>query len=748
MRIDDSVGSRWILIGALAAVSIGSFGASDRARAEGSDDMGPVVYSGASIAATGCTPGLGICQGLVNTTVLQVDIFFGDELIVWTGRGDVAVTSPMGVPVNGTDGDNLYASGELISPLPGVTGAYRLRPAENQFECPSSTSPIFCNVGMGTTNAIETFYRWDVTVLAGGTVPRPGRLWSRSWSFNAGNFGATQATTTSFYAVSDGGLPDADAIVELRLDGLAGFLYAVSANRVGPVSADLLSHGRSLSLFDATVTPEFAIYLSVPEIARFGRVTDNGIEVTELACTADEPGGAEAIPRTISFSTNVTGTGQIICDLDSPPDGAALTDDDDLVLITAVAPGMNAVTWDGRDRNGDPVLLDSLACIVRVTVGEFHYVATDIETSFPGLRTFEVEADLGRQALRMFWNDEAVQSGGAVMANGETSPATSPVNGLLSGMASDSAVPYSIENPAGNARAWGNFTSMSKGDVALLDTFTWLASAEVAETLTCAPDAGNPPTVVAPSDVTIEATGPLTPVALGTATATDPEDGTLTATPDTTGPFPLGTTTVTWSATDSQGNTATATQLVTVIDTTPPAITAPPDVTVNATGPLTAVDLQPGLASASDLVDGALTPTPDTTGPFPPGVTLVTWSATDNSGNTGSAVQSVEILSGACAGPWSYVGPNPFALPNSGEATELTYVQTFVSPLLAGPIKTELETTSWTSDGDYAAVLVNSANSYRLYVNVVSGQVLTSSSSSRKGKLQDISHVSRFVCVE
>jgi hypothetical protein len=185
-----------------------------------------------------------------------------------------------------------------------------------------------------------------------------------------------------------------------------------------------------------------------------------------------------------------------------------------------------------------------------------------------------------------------------------------------------------------------------------------------------------------------------------------------------------------------------------VTDTTPPEVVAPPDVTTEATGPLTDVDLQPELASAADLVDGPLAATPDTTGPFPPGVTLVTWSATDSSGNTGSAVQRVEILTGACAGPWSYAGPNPFSLPNSGDATELAYVQTFVSPLLAGPIKTELETTSWTSDGNYAAVLVKSANDYRLHVNVVAGQTLTSPSSNGRGNLQDISHVSRFVCTE
>jgi hypothetical protein len=83
---------------------------------------------------------------------------------------------------------------------------------------------------------------------------------------------------------------------------------------------------------------------------------------------------------------------------------------------------------------------------------------------------------------------------------------------------------------------------------------------------------------------------------------------------------------------------------------------------------------------------------------------------------------------------------------DSGDATELGYVQTHVSPLLVGPVKTGLQDTSWVSDGDYAVVLVKSATSYWLYVNVTAGSVLTTSSTNAEGAPQAISHVSRFVC--
>lgn len=149
------------------------------------------------------------------------------------------------------------------------------------------------------------------------------------------------------------------------------------------------------------------------------------------------------------------------------------------------------------------------------------------------------------------------------------------------------------------------------------------------------------PTVMAPSDVTVEATGALTAVTLGTATASDAEDGSLTATPSDTGPFAVGTHTITWTATDSGGLTAIDTQTVTVSDATAPTVTAPSDVTAEATGALTPVSL--GTATATDLVDGGLTPVASDTGPFARGTHTITWTATDSEGNAGTATQTVTV---------------------------------------------------------------------------------------------------------
>ena len=117
-----------------------------------------------------------------------------------------------------------------------------------------------------------------------------------------------------------------------------------------------------------------------------------------------------------------------------------------------------------------------------------------------------------------------------------------------------------------------------------------------------------PPQIQAPGDITVTATGATTAVDVGTATATDLVDGSVTVTSNSSGSFGIGTHTVTWTATDASGNTATATQTITVVDGDGPTITAPADITLEATGATTAVDL--GSATATDVIDGELTAIP------------------------------------------------------------------------------------------------------------------------------------------
>ena len=140
---------------------------------------------------------------------------------------------------------------------------------------------------------------------------------------------------------------------------------------------------------------------------------------------------------------------------------------------------------------------------------------------------------------------------------------------------------------------------------------------------------------------------------LGTATVADNCDTTVIRTGVPAGNiFPVGTTTITYTA--RADITVTATQIITVVDNTPPVVTAPGPVTLY-TGPnattcgvtVSNLDTTFGTGSATDNCPGvgAVTRSGVPSGNvFPVGTTTLTYSATDAHGNTGSATQVVTVV--------------------------------------------------------------------------------------------------------
>src|SRR2546422_11614321 len=143
-----------------------------------------------------------------------------------------------------------------------------------------------------------------------------------------------------------------------------------------------------------------------------------------------------------------------------------------------------------------------------------------------------------------------------------------------------------------------------------------------------------------PQPTVVEATGPSGAVFSSAPTVTDDVDATITAvcSPASGSTFPLGTTTVMCTATDSSGNSNSASFTVTVRDTTSPSIVAPADITAEATSSAGAVVSYPA-PTVSDAVDSNPTVVcyPASGSTFPLGSTTVTCTATDFSGNSVSA---------------------------------------------------------------------------------------------------------------
>lgn len=107
--------------------------------------------------------------------------------------------------------------------------------------------------------------------------------------------------------------------------------------------------------------------------------------------------------------------------------------------------------------------------------------------------------------------------------------------------------------------------------------------------------------------------------------------------------FSVGVHTVTWTVTDAAGNKGGTVQRVTVQDREDPVVTAPADVTIQiAPDADSATGVSLGAAQASDNC-GIQSLTNDAPNVFPLGLTVVTWTATDNSGNTATAQQRVNV---------------------------------------------------------------------------------------------------------
>ena len=110
--------------------------------------------------------------------------------------------------------------------------------------------------------------------------------------------------------------------------------------------------------------------------------------------------------------------------------------------------------------------------------------------------------------------------------------------------------------------------------------------------------------------------------------------------------FSTGITTITWTVSDTFGNTVTATQIINFIDTVPAITIQNDNIQVNAdSGSCFASKSNVSLGTTISSVQcGTNIPTNDSPLQYPIGVTIVTWTITDTFGNNISKTQTVTVL--------------------------------------------------------------------------------------------------------
>lgn len=207
---------------------------------------------------------------------------------------------------------------------------------------------------------------------------------------------------------------------------------------------------------------------------------------------------------------------------------------------------------------------------------------------------------------------------------------------LLSGPASGSVFPLGTTTISYSA-------SDSSGNTSVICSFDVIVTDQQAPLFVC------PGTLTVPADsgscsaaVTFNAPAATDNCTLASVTQTGgPASGSI---------FPAGSTTVTFTATDSAGNTSTCSYDIVVTDQEAPAVICPQNVTTcNAAVSglaAAATDLCSGVATFSYVLSGATTGSGsgDASGNFNVGTTTVTYTVTDSSGNAGTCSFTVTVF--------------------------------------------------------------------------------------------------------
>jgi uncharacterized repeat protein (TIGR01451 family) len=392
-----------------------------------------------------------------------------------------------------------------------------------------------------------------------------------------------------------------------------------------------------------------------------GLITAYPIGTTDITWLATDPSGRQAtctqqitvLPNqvlTISCPTNVTVASPTGCDPAAVNVGQATSNSqtatvtahrsDDLQLTDPYPIGTTNITWTSTDTD-----TQSVSCSQTVTV-------TGTDTTPPTL-TVPPNVSVATGSCTATLDDEL----GVAVADDDCGTVSITRTGIPT---------FPCPTPEDPNRRCESFvfptgttviTYKATNSAGLFTTGT--------QTVTVTEDPAVSPTITAPADVTLYTGADATSCGvlvtdldstLGTATASDNCPGVTVARLDVPpgSVFPLGNTTITYKATDKNGNVATDTQVVTVGDNTPPVVTAPANVTLY-TGPgatscghtVNDLDGALGTGSASDNCPGvgAVARSGVPAGNvFPVGTTTLTYSATDAHNNTGQATQIVTVI--------------------------------------------------------------------------------------------------------
>jgi uncharacterized repeat protein (TIGR01451 family) len=432
----------------------------------------PLLTSTAAFAEGSVQVGLN--QPLTETTAtasnrdLLVDITSVGEVINISGCGtaqtnnlNYIIETPTGAIVaNVTTGTGTTGVGKIscTDPLTGaITTAYKY----------TTTQTGRYKVRLINVTATN-FNRFDVTVTASTAVnPDPtgntginGRVSALVWTYATGSFALSSATDANYYTLTPGGFPGTNYVWLLDLNQLAGNGYSITSNNLGVAAP---RSGFSTPISGNTSTPLYQVYLNYPTIAAPPPSVAPSVTGFRFIDSAGQdfgisPGATAGIQDSgfFEFTTNASNATYAI-KIDVNANGI-FGDAGDVTLTGNAANGFNSIAWNGRNNAGAALPTGTYQARAEIRLGEFHFIGNDIETSGGGsnngLTIYQARSQILTVPTRVYWDDITILGAAA----GGTS--NTPL-GALSGV-----------------HTWGDFSGVSFGDNALIDTYVFGATTQ------------------------------------------------------------------------------------------------------------------------------------------------------------------------------------------------------------------------------------------------------------------------------
>lgn len=319
--------------------------------------------------------------------------------------------------------------------------------------------------------------------------------------------------------------------------------------------------------------------------------------------------------------------------------------------LTVVAPAMLSTSLRNSPQTTLLVTPDSSAASSQII--EFSYSAlhryVDVTTLAADTDT-RIEASGLATDWQLLYSKYLLSSAGAALSIDYLIEVRSDGTFTIAGQPPDGTYKINVAEYNNSTNLWGSFIAQTVVINTGVDQPTGDTTA---------------PVVTAPSNLTINIAASASGVFhtnttlvnwIATATAVDAVDGTTTVTTNLssqTNPLPVGTTTITFSSTDENGNIGTDTADVIVTqaatDTTAPVVTAPPAITLSF--PFGAQGLAQdnsslvawlGQVVSIDDIDGNISSAVTNNlvtlqNPIPAGIYPITFTSIDDAGNTGTA---------------------------------------------------------------------------------------------------------------